>query len=212
MANGAGGSITPFLTIWTEPRATIRRIVETNPTRNVIALAAIGPAVGALANQWSKALDENANLSVLWPIEVVFAVAFAAVLGVVSLFISGAILRWSGGLLGGVASRVEVRAALAWTQVPAIAAEIILLLAVLQGIAIPHPTAATMLQIDPAFYKVGIVEGVLAIWGSIVGVYCLAEVHRFSAWRAFCSTLIPALIAMVTIGFIVWIVYALVNH
>jgi hypothetical protein len=212
MANGAGGSITPFLTIWTEPRATIRRIVETNPTRNVIALAAIGPAVGALANQWSKALDDSANLSRLWPIEVVFAVAFAAVLGVVSLFISGAILRWSGGLLGGVASRVEVRAALAWTQVPAIAAEIILLLAVLQGIAIPHPTAATMLQIDPAFYKVGIVEGVLAIWGSIVGVYCLAEVHRFSAWRAFCSTLIPALIAMVAIGFIVWVVYALVNH
>jgi|HubBroStandDraft_4_1064222.scaffolds.fasta_scaffold533159_1 hypothetical protein len=212
MANGAGGSITPFFTIWTEPRATIRRIVETNPTSNVIALAAIGPAVGALANQWSKALDDTAKLSALWPIEVAFSVAFASVLGVVSLFISGVILRWSGGLLGGVASRVEVRAALAWGQVPAIAAEIILLLAVLQGIAIPHPTAATMLQIDPSFYKVGIVEGVLTIWGSIVVLYCIAEVHRFSAWRAFCATLIPALIAMVVIGFMVWVAYALVNH
>jgi hypothetical protein len=212
MANGAGGSITPFFTIWTEPRATIRRIVDTNPTRNVIALAAIGPAVGALANQWSKALDDTANLSTLWPIEVAFAVAFGAVLGVVSLFISGAILRWSGGLLGGLASSVEVRAALAWSQVPAIAAEIILLMAVLQGIAIPHATAAATLQIDPAFYKVGVVEGVLAIWGSIVGVYSLAEVHRFSAWRAFCATLIPALIAMVIIGFIVWVVYTLANH
>ena len=212
MANGAGGSITPFFTIWTEPSATIRRIVETDPTRNVIALAAIGPAVGALANQWSKALGETAKLSVLWPIEVAFAVAFAAVLGVVSLFISGAILRWSGGLLGGVASRVEVRAALAWSQMPAIAAEVILLMAVLQGIPIPHPTAAAMLQIDPPFYKVGVVEGVLAIWGSIVGLYCIAEVHRFSAWRAFCTTLIPALIAMVVIGFIVWVVYVLMNH
>jgi len=211
MANGAGGSITPFFTIWTEPRATIRRIVETNPTRNVIALAAIGPAVSALANQWSKALDESANLSALWPIEVAFAVAFAAVLGVVSLFISGAILRWSGGLLGGVASRVEVRAALAWTQVPAIAAEVILLIAVLEGIAIPNATAAATLQIDPAFYKVGVVEGVLAIWGSIVGVYCIAEVHRFSAWRAFCATLIPAVIAMVVIGAIVWVVYTLAH-
>jgi len=212
MANGAGGSITPFFTIWTEPSATIRRIVETDPTRNVIALAAIGPAVGALANQWSKALGETAKLSVLWPIEVAFAVAFAAVLGVVSLFISGAILRWSGGLLGGVASRVEMRAALAWSQMPAIAAEVILLMAVLQGIPIPHPTAAAMLQIDPPFYKVGVVEGVLAIWGSIVALYCIAEVHRFSAWRAFCTTLIPALIAMVVIGFIVWVVYVLMNH
>ena len=146
MANGAGGSITPFFTIWTEPRATIRRIVDTDPTRNVIALAAIGPAVSALANQWSKALGNNANLSVLWPIWVALSVAFAAVLGVVSLYISGVILKWSGGLLGGVASRVEVRAALAWGQIPAIAAEIILLLAVLQGIAIPHPTAAEMLH------------------------------------------------------------------
>jgi hypothetical protein len=212
MANGAGGSITPFFTIWTEPRATIRRIVETNPTRNVIALAAIGPAVGALSNQWSKALDDSANLSRLWPIEVAFSVAFAAVLGVVSLFISSAILRWSGGLLGGVASRVELRAALAWSQIPAIAAEVILLLAVLQGIAIPHPTAAAMLQIDPPFYKVGVIEGVLAIWGSIVGLYCIAEVHRFSAWRAFCATLIPALIAMAVIGFIVWVAYALAHH
>jgi hypothetical protein len=212
MANGAGGSITPFFTIWTEPRATIRRIVETNPTRNVIALAAIGPAVGALANQWSKALDDTTSLSALWPIEVAFSVVFAAVLGVVSLFISGAILKWSGSLLGGVASRVDVRAALAWGQVPAIAAEIILLLAVLQGIAIPHPTAATMLQIDPAFYKVGIVEGVLGIWGSIVVLYCIAEVHRFSAWRAFCATLIPAVIAMTVLGFIVWVAYAVINH
>ena len=212
MANGAGGSITPFFTIWTEPRATIRRIVDTNPTRNVVALAAIGPAIGALANQWSKALDDTAKLSALWPIEVAFSVTFGAVLGVVSLFISGAILRWSGGILGGVASRVEVRAALAWSQVPAIAAEIILLIAVLQGIAIPHATAAATLQIDRAFYKVGVIEGVLAIWGSIVGLYSLAEVHRFSAWRAFCATVIPALIAMVGVGLIVWVVYAVINH
>jgi hypothetical protein len=212
MANGAGGSITPYFTIWTEPRATIRRIVETNPTRNVIALAAFGPAVGALSNQWSKALGDTTNLSSLWPIEVAFSVAFAAVLGVVSLYISGVILKWSGGLLGGVASRVEVRAALAWGQIPAIAAEIILLLAVLQGIAIPHPTAAEMLKVDPAFYKVGVVEGVLTIWGSIVVLYCIAEVHRFSAWRAFCATMIPALIAMVVLGAAVWVLYGLVHH
>ncbi|HLX05951.1 MAG TPA: YIP1 family protein [Candidatus Binatus sp.] len=212
MANGAGGSITPFFTIWTEPRATIRRVVETDPKRYVIALAAIGPAVSALANQWSKAIDNNANLSVLWPLEVALAVAFGAVIGIVSLYISGAILRWSGGLIGGVASQVEMRAALAWAQVPAIAAEVILLMAVLQGIAIPHLSAAAALQIDPAFYKVGVVEAILTVWGSIVGIYCIAEVHRFSAWRAFCATLIPAGIAMVVLGFVVWVVYALIHH
>ncbi len=124
MANGAGGSITPFFTIWTQPRATIRRIADTDPRRNVIALAAIGPAIGALAGQWSKALASNANLSVLWPIWVAASVAIQAALGVLGLFIGGALFKWSGSLLGGVASRVEVRAAIAWSQVPAIAAGI----------------------------------------------------------------------------------------
>ena len=71
---------------------------------------------------------------------------------------------------------------------------------------------SSWVEIDPAFYKVGVIEGVLTIWGSIVALYCLAEVHRFSAWRAFCATMIPALIAMTVIGFIVWVVYAVINH
>ena len=213
MADQAGGSITSFFTIWTEPRATIRRIVDTDPTRNVIALVAIGPAIGALASQWSKALGNNANLSVLWPLWVVVSVAFQAALGVLFLYIFGAVFRWSGSLIGGVASRVEVRAAVAWSQVPAIAAEIVLLLAVLIGIPIPVPTTPnTMPQIDPAFYKVMVIEGVLGFWGFIVSLKCIGEVHRFSAWRALVAILIPPIIALVVIGFIVFVVSRLVGH
>ena len=213
MANGAGGSITSFFTIWTAPRATIRRIVDTDPTRNVIALAAIGPAISALAGQWSKALGNNANLSVLWPIWVAVSVAIQAALGVLSLFIVGAVLKWSGSLLGGVASRVEVRAAIAWSQVPGIAAEIVLLIAVLLGVPIPRSAApGTLPQIDPAFYKVMVVEGVLGFWGFIVWLKCIGEVHRFSAWRALAAILIPPLIALVAIGFVVFVVSRLTGH
>ena len=212
MADAAGGSITPFLSIWTEPRATIRRIVDTDPTRYVIALVAIGPGLNALAGQWSKAMSSTANLSVLWPLWVALSVAIQAVLGVVGLFIGGAILKWSGGLLGGVASSVEVRAAMAWSQIPGIAFEIILVIAVLSGVPMPQALGGALPHIDPAFYKVLVVEVVLGLWGGIVGLYCLAEVHRFSAWRAFCSTLIPALVAMIVIGIVVFVVYALIGH
>jgi len=213
MADQAGGSITSFFTIWTEPRATIRRIVDTDPTRNVIALVAIGPAIGALASQWSKALGNNANLSVLWPLWVVVSVAIQAALGVLFLYIFGVIFKWSGSLIGGVASRVEVRAAVAWSQVPAIAAEIVLLLAVLMGIPIPVPTTPnTFPQIDPAFYKVLVIEGVLGFWGFIVSLKCIGEVHRFSAWRALVAILIPPIIALVVIGFIIFVVSRLVGH
>ena len=213
MANGADGSITPFFTIWTEPRATIRRIVDADPTRNVIALAAVGPAIQALVGQWAKALSNNANLSVLWPLWVAVSVAFQAAIGVVFLFIFAAIFRWSGGLLGGVASRVEVRAAMAWSQVPAITAEIVLLLAVLTGVPVPIPTTSgTFPHVDPAFYKVMVVEGVLAIWGFIVSLKCIGEVHRFSAWRALAAVLIPPIIALVSIAFIVFLISRLFGH
>ncbi len=211
MANGAGASITPFFTIWTAPRATIRRIVDTEPTRYVIALAAIGPAINALTNQWSRALASNANLSVLWPLWVVVDVAIQAALGVVLLFALGGVFRWSGSLLGGLASRDEVRAAIAWSQVPDITAGILVLIAVLLGMPAPHATAGT-LQIDPSFYPVLIVAAVLAVWGSIILLKCLGEVHRISAWRALGASLIPPFIVIVVIGLIVFAVSRLTGH
>jgi hypothetical protein len=212
MADAAGGSITPFFTIWTEPRATIRRIVDTDPTRHVIALAAIGPAINALWGQWSTAMSSTANLSVLWPLWVAVNVALQAVLGVVFLYIGAVILTWSGGLLGGVASRVEMRAAMAWSQIPGIVAEIGLLIAVLTGVPVPQAMGGASPHIDPAFYKILLIEVVLALWGGIVGLYCIAEVHRFSAWRAFCTTLIPVLIVMIVLAVIFFVVYAIVGH
>ena len=178
----------------------------------MIALAAIGPAIGALATQWSKALGNNANLPVLWPIWVAASVAIQAALGVLLLFILGAVFRWSGSLLGGVATSVEVRAALAWSQVPAIAGEIVLLIAVLMGVPIPHPTPGTLPQVDPAFYKVMVVEGVLGFWGFIVSLKCLGEVHRFSAWRALVAFLIPPFIVLVVVGFIFFLISRLTGH
>jgi hypothetical protein len=213
MADETGNSITPIFTIWTEPRATIRRIVETYPTRNVITLVVIGPVISALALQWSEALNTNANLSVLWPLWVAASVAIRAALAVLFLFIFGAVFKWSGSLLGGVASRVEVRAAIGWSQVPGIAAATVLLLAVLMGIPVPVPTTpGTLPPIDPAFYKVMVVEGVLAVWGFVVSLKCIGEVHRFSAWRALVAVLIPPLIVLIATAIIVFTISCLMGH
>lgn len=212
MANGTGDSITPYLAIWTAPRATIRRIVDTDPRRNVIALAAIGPAISTLATQWSAALGNNANLSVLWPLWVPVYVALSAAFGVISLYIGGAIWRWSGSLLSGGASSVEVRAAMAWSQLPGIAAAIVLLIAVLLGVQIPHPTPGTLTQIDPAFYKIVIIEAVFGIWGLVLTLKCIGEVHRFSAWRALAAILIPSLIAVAALASFFFLVSRLAGH
>jgi len=210
MANG--DSITPFFTIWTEPRATIRRIVDTNPTRYVVALAATGPAISTLESQWSKAIGNSANLSPLWPVWVPIYVMLAAAVGIVSLYIGGAVWRWAGGLLGGVASSVDVRAAIAWSSVPGIAGEIVLLFAILMGTPVPQATPGAMPHIDPGFYKFIAVEAVLGIWGFVILLKTIGEVHRFSAWRALVAGLIPPLIAFASIGLLIFLIWSLVGH
>lgn len=205
-------SITPFFSIWTEPRATIRRIVDSDPTRNVLALAAIAPALNSLVGQWSSAMNGTASQSVLWPMFVAVGVAFQAGLGILGLYISGAVIRWSGGLLGGTASSVEVRAALAWAQIPAIVTEIVLLLALFAGVPMPKMPPGHFPQIDPAFYKILPVVAVLGVWGFIIDLKCIGEVHRFSAWRAFAAILIPGLVLIAVVGLGVFLFTSIAGH
>ena len=211
MANDLADSISPFFSIWIEPRATIRRIVDSDPTRNVLALAAIGPAINSLISQWSAVINGTTHPSVLWPLWVAFSVAIQAAFGILFLYIFAAVFRWSGSLLGGTATSVEVRAALAWSQVPAIVAEIILLFALFAGVPMPKMLPGRLPLIDPAFYKVMVVEGVLGIWGFIISLKCIGEVHRFSAWRAFLAILIPPIIVLVIVGLGVFLFASIVG-
>jgi hypothetical protein len=199
MANGVADSISPFFSIWIESRATIRRLADSDPTRNVLALAAIGPAINSLISQWSAVINGTAHPSVLWPLWVAFSVVLQAAFGILFLYIFGAVFRWSGSLLGGTATSVEVRAAQAWSQVPAIVGEIVLMLALFAGVPMPKMLPGRLPLIDPAFYKVMVVEGVLGIWAIVISLKCLGEVHRFSAWRAFVAILIPPIMVLAVI-------------
>lgn len=213
MANGTPDSIISFFTIWTEPRATIRRIVDSDPARHVIALAAAGAALGALNAQWSMAMSGAASLSALWPIGVAFQTALAAALGVVALYIGGAIMRWAGGVLGGTATWAEVRAAIAWGSIPGIAASVLSLFALLTfgASTMPKIGASGVPDLTSGSPGLEVAQVVLAIWGGIVWLKCLGEVHRFSAWRALGATLIPGLFLIVVGVTIAFFVYA-VTH
>src|SRR3954454_13583425 len=107
----------PFLTVWTRPRATIRAIVDIDPTYRVIPLAMAAGVVQAL----DRAAQRNAGDKLPLAGILVMAFALGPIFGVAVLYIGTALLSWSGRMLGGRAESEEVRAALAWGQVPALA-------------------------------------------------------------------------------------------
>jgi hypothetical protein len=194
MTPGAEVIGNPWATIWTRPRATIRRIVESDVGYQVTFLAILSGALIWLERRWS-----NPSTAAAFPMLVVIAVIVGAVLGIIELYVNGALLKWAGAALGGVGSYAEVRAALAWSRVPVIVAVSIGVLAILLG------TDGPMLGVESSGSGASLLllHGALVTWGFVVMLKCIGEVHRFSAWRALGSILLIAvvlvLIAVVTL-------------
>ena len=203
MASAAINSVTPFLTIWLWPRATIRRIVASDPKRHVLLLAGTCYALAALTTQRSLEAVPSWNLpprkyftsglfvqwlvalynpTGVWPsreAEIATFVVLGAPVGIVWLYVCGAIVKWTGRLFGGTATAVDVRAAIAWAQVPFIVAPVFSIL------ASPSSSSAPCTNCDVGSLFVFGVFGYagLVIWTFVLLVKCVAQVHRVSAWR-----------------------------
>jgi hypothetical protein len=172
----------PWVTIWTRPRATIRRIVDHNLRYHVTFLAVASGALVWLERQWSRP-----PLSAAFPLIVVLAVIAGAIGGLIELYLNGALLKWAGAALGGVATYPEVRAAIAWSRVPIIVAVSIGILSILIGNGGPVTEGGSQSSLS-----VLTLDGVLGLWAFVVTLKCVGEVHRFSAWRALASMLLIA--------------------
>jgi len=183
MASDAEAIGNPWATIWTRPRATIRRIVETDVHYQVMFLAILSGAIVWLERRWSQPATTGA-----YPLIVVAAVIVGAIAGIVELYFNGMLLKWSGSVLGGIGNYAEVRAAIAWSRVPIIVAMAIGIASIL--LSDEGPPSALGDEIPGSGAAVVILQGLFAIWGFIVMLKCLGEVHRFSAWRALGSMML----------------------
>jgi hypothetical protein len=196
--------VSPWFTIWTSPRATIRRIVDSDPSRFTIGIAWIAGALAALnfETEMNAGVPPANFAGSAWlassSSEGLAIVAFMlGVGGVVMLYLLAMLYRWSGGVLGGTAQVVEVRSALAWAQVPAIYITVLGVLAVIVGLTARDAQSTTY----QSFSWWALIQAVLGIWAFIILLKTLGEVHRFSAWRALAATIIGALaVAGVALG------------
>lgn len=108
--------LNPWVSIWTTPRATIQHIVDTDPERWVMVLAAIS----GFAQVLDRASMRNLGDKMEWPAILLVAAIAGPITGIISLSLGGALIRWSGSWIGGNASSQNIRAAIAWSSVPII--------------------------------------------------------------------------------------------
>jgi hypothetical protein len=193
----------PFFAIWIAPRSTVRSILDTDPSRGVIALSMLCGAalVFVLATAFGIVARDGAR-SVLVSIAI-----DGPIVGLVSLFFVARALAWSGqSFLGGKATERELRGALAWT------ATVLLwigALAAVQAFVVDRFVTVGAELHQRIYLSLAGLAACLAFAGLVLFFKAVGEAHGFSAWKAIVATIIAlvafALVLALPIGSLVLI-------
>jgi len=199
----------PWTSIWFKPRKTIQQIVDTNPEQMVLMLAGLSGISQVLSRASMRNAGDTVGLSTILSL----AIILGPIGGIISLYISSALLKWTGKWIGGRATVVKIRAANAWASLPSVVALIFWFpqLAVF-GREIFMSSTPT-LDATPALAFVLLICGVsfmiLGVWQIIIGLNCLAQVQEFSVWKAlgniilaFLVIFVPLLLLIIPLGLI----------
>jgi len=182
--------LNPWVSMWTQPRATIQQIVEANPKRFVLPLAAL---VG-FSHYLNRCSDKNAGEALEWPRIILLAGVIGPIFGLVFLYIGGWLLRWTGKWVGGNASLQNIRAAIAWSGVPTLWALLLWIPALLlfgqELFTKETPILSASSSLSSTFLVYGLIDVVIVIWAFVVFLKCLGQVQGFSAWKAFVNGLL----------------------
>jgi len=191
--------LNPWVSMWTKPRATIQQIVDTNPQRLVLLLAAAAGFGQALDRASINSIGDRLD----WPIIFIVAAVGGPIAGVIGLYIGGALIHWTGTWIGGKTSAENIRAAIAWSSVPMLWALVLwipeLALFGQELFTAETPVIDADTTLNSAFLAFGAVEVTIGMWTLIVYLKCLGQVQGFSAWKALGNGILAGLVIIVPI-------------
>ena len=172
--------INPWKEVWLHPRNTIKAILKYDPKYMVLPLA-------ALAGIANNALDFEATDVLVGGSSFIGSAFVAALLGIVSLYISGSLLSFTGRWLKGKANALKLRAAIAWAGVPVIAS---LVLFIPLFFALNSSSMGIIGLSSIAFV-------VLGLWSLVLQVGMISEIQGFSIWKAILNIILAIIVIAV---------------
>jgi len=190
------GPLDPWLSMWTRPRATVRRLVQTRPEHAVLLLAALGGVAQVLDRASWRNLGDHYGPGAIF----LAAVVAGPIGGVITLYLFGWLISVTGRWLGGEAPPSHVRTAMAWGNLPNVAG-LLLWLPALALIGQEMFTSLTpQLDAQPVLalllLPLGLAWMALAIWSLVLLLHGLGEVQGFSAWRALGNVLLAVVLVL----------------
>lgn len=176
--------LSPFRTIWTSPRKTIRQIVATDPELHVLLLIGLAGMSESLDRASTRFAGDKMPLGVILAV----ACVFGPLGGLFGMWIYSHLIRISGNWLEGRGDYEEIKSAIAWSSVPHVTGLAIwIALILLLGHELftketpyldAHPTLALVVL------ALFLAQMVLALWSMVLLCNTVAEVQGYrSAWR-----------------------------
>jgi hypothetical protein len=190
----------PWFSIWFRPRATIRYILDVDDPRGIWMLPVIASlAVVFLPEKHLYELAEELD----WPMTIGILGLASATAGVAGLYLTSWIGRITGSWLGGTATSSQLRQALAWSMVPQIwispLAPLTLLLFGREWFEETKPMIEGSGVLSLAYGLLVMVQFVVGVWTVVINMKAIGEAHGFSAWKALLSSMIAAVLIIVTL-------------
>jgi len=178
-------NINPWLRLWTQPRVTLRTILDSDPKKLIFWLAVIGGIVSTVAfaaYNWYP--PETVYQSIFLIIALIIA---GGIFGLVHLYFSGWLLMLTGSWVAGKGNFTDIKCAVGWSNYPFIIANIFSLINLFL-------TQSIWLKLFFASISV-----VLFVWGFVIFMKLIGEAHRFSFWKAVLSVLIGFVLIFVAL-------------
>lgn len=198
-------SINPWTQMWVRPRETIRAIIQTNPGYMYPLLCFIYGFPMALQLAQNLSLGTRFSTAGI----VIGALIVAIILGAVMINIASALFTWTGKWIGGVGTYQQIRAAVAWSNMPSVVNIGIWMInlavfggRIFRGDFIETQFVGSELSI---IFLTAVVQLVIAVWAFIITLKALGEVQGFSAWKALLNILIPIFVIFIGVSILAWL-------
>ena len=178
----------PWATVWFNPRATIRRAVDSGRRGDPALVSAVWGLSGAV---FFAAAPSKTFPTGMKPMIVTFCVVAGTVLMTGVTYMNGALRAWGGRKVGGKATVGELSEAIALSQVPfvswfVLSAAVAIWMRFIYGEGLPASHARPAAQLC-AYVMLGF-GAALLVWSGVLRRSCTLEVQGFTAAQGRSST------------------------
>lgn len=176
--------LNPFLSIWTQPKETVRQFIEHNKLGYSMLLVSIAGIGGVITTLQDSGWFQDLSLP-LWIIGILLAGVFS---GFLNMGLNSLLYTGIGKLYGGTGKVRDMAIAIGPTMLPQIFVLPVLVVYVLlygeRFFAAPAEFSFTSIPLG-AYLLLTLLIAVAAVWSLVIASKAIGVVHGFSSMRGF---------------------------